>query len=231
MRRAFCKTQRHRSLFWLKMTTKRQKLGASIAQAAGLRISAAAVGRVASLLRNTADYDADSIHNSHCRDLSNWFQDITTPFGQLFVDLDVPMCDGSTYKWRVASPYALLWHLVSVSVAFGALLEGCIDGVLSDIALWGDEVCSGNQLRPDDHNRHVLIYWTFHQLPSWWRSVDEGWFPLGSMAYTTIQDVKGKYSGLLRVVLKYVLLGHTLNQKRCMSQQVRAQVARLDNVG
>jgi hypothetical protein len=189
---------------------KRAKTAASIAQAAGLRVSARALSRVLDVLDTLDEFDPDECAPSTLtRELHSWHEHVRCPLGAIFTTLDVPLDDGSVHAWRVASPFALLWHLANEAPAFGEFLCDTIGNRISDLTLWGDEVCNGNALRPDNRNKYVAVYISFHQWPAWWRWLDEGWLPIGVMSYTVMQTVKSKYSGLLKCVLQFILRGAT----------------------
>ena len=44
------------------------------------------------------------------------------------------------------------------------------------IAIYEDEVCPGNNHRHDKGRKYLAIYWTFLDLPEWFRSSTDGWF-------------------------------------------------------
>jgi hypothetical protein len=189
-------------------TAKRARTACSIAQAAGLRVSARAIGRVLDALASLSDYDPDECSvETLRRTLKSWHSDLRSPVGPLFISLDVPMADGSVYQWHVVSPFALLWHLAGASASFSEFLRDTIGDKISNLTLWGDECTTGNALRPDNRNKFVLVYISWHEFPSWWRWLDEGWIPIGLMRYTVMERVKSKYSGLLKCLLRYMLRG------------------------
>lgn len=190
------------------MASKRPKIGTRAAQAAGVNVSSRAIGRIAAILRDAEDYDPDACSQRSLRaDVSTWGDDVFTPVGKIFVTIDLPLDDGSTLPWKICSPFALMWYLASLSFAFSCLLEKTLSNVTSNIALWGDEGTGGNPLRPDEHNKFLMLYMTFHEWPSYWRSLDEGWLPLGCISYAMLHRVKSKYSGVLRALLMYMLKG------------------------
>ena len=125
----------------------------------------------------------------------------------IIATIDLLLDGGSTLPWKICSPFALMWYLASLSFAFSCLLEKTLSNVTSNIALWGDEGTGGNPLRPDEHNKFLMLYMTFHEWPSYWRSLGEGWLPLGCISYAMLHRVKSKYSGVLRALLMYMLKG------------------------
>ena len=100
-----------------------------------------------------------------------------------------------------------MFHLCALNIAFGDMIEKCLGNITSDITLWGDECTHGNQLRPDDNTKYLMIYLCFHQLPGYWRCVDEGWVPIGALSYPQLQTVRSHFSGVLKAVLRFILLG------------------------
>eukprot|EP00959_Pyramimonas_sp_CCMP1952_P240684 5030365-Pyramimonas_sp.AAC.2 len=78
---------------------------------------------------------------------------------------------------------------------------------MSKLALWGDETTGGNQLRPDSVGKYLSIYFCFVDLPEWFRSAEHGWFPIGVLPYSTLQNARGKYGGVLKAVFRMFFLG------------------------
>ena len=70
------------------------------------------------------------------------------------------------------------------------------------IAIYEDEVCPGNTHRHDKGRKYLAIYWTFLDLPEWFRSSMNGWFTFTFVTATKIEEIRGSDSQLSRLVLK-----------------------------
>ena len=78
------------------------------------------------------------------------FANTSTPHGPLLQAIDVPFVN-QIYRLDIISPFALLFYLTSVSVAFAELMRTAVLkglGCLS-LLLYSDELTPGNPLRSD----------------------------------------------------------------------------------
>ena len=68
-----------------------------------------------------------------------------TPYGELIQRLDMGGRPGPEY----INPFALLFQLCTVSVAFATFLKSCCKGGRVRVIIYADETRPGNALRPD----------------------------------------------------------------------------------
>ena len=134
------------------------------------------------------------------------FSQTHTPYGNLLEEVHLPCKSGGTLSWWIANPLALIWFLGSVSAAFGEFLFEHIDRV-ARISLWGDETVAGNPLRPDNANKFLAVYFSFTQLPGFFRTSDYGWWPIGVLHYEKVKELKCGYSTILKHTLEKMFLG------------------------
>ena len=64
----------------------------------------------------------------------------------------------------------------SVKSWIGALLLSYLKKGTSRIIIYLDECHPGNILRPDHGRKLMCIYWTWLELPEWWRTQANSWF-------------------------------------------------------
>eukprot|EP00959_Pyramimonas_sp_CCMP1952_P141353 2958659-Pyramimonas_sp.AAC.2 len=157
--------------------SKRPRVTIRHVQEAGLRSSARAIKRAFDSIGREAggpEVSSDSVATSTQRYASG----IRTPCGYVLEQLRVPLADGGHVEWTIANPFALIWHLCSISVGFSSLMARHLANKVGTLVFWGDETTAGNQQRHDSRNKFVAVYWVFKELPEAWRTSDHGWFPL-----------------------------------------------------
>ena len=94
---------------------------------------------------------------------------------------------------------------VVVVAVFGVRADGSFfrlhcSGQVNRVVFWGDETTGGNPLRPDSRTKFLCLYWSFLELPEWYRALDHGWMPIGYMKYDTLKHIVSGYSGVLKHV-------------------------------
>ena len=126
----------------------------------------------------------------------------TTPYGDLITVLELTDEDGQTIKVHSLNPFAFLSHVASVSaVAFGFLAQWLANKECR-LAFYCDGVTPGNVLRPDLGRHFEAIYWTFLELPSWFRSkVDLGWFPCCYIEPKYVNKVPGGMAAVAKMIV------------------------------
>jgi hypothetical protein len=128
---------------------------------------------------------------------------ITTPYGDLVTVVELTDEDGQTLKVNTLNPFAFLSHVASVSVAAFNFLAQWLANKECRLAFYCDGVTPGNVLRPDLGRHFEAIYWTFLELPSWFRSkVDVGWFPFCYIESKYIHKVPGGMAAVTKMVVK-----------------------------
>ena len=128
---------------------------------------------------------------------------ITTPYGDLITVLELTDEDGQTFKVNSLNPFAFLSHVASVSIAAFGFLAQHLANKSCRLAFYCDGVTPGNVLRPDLGRHFEAIYWTFLELPSWFRSkVDVGWFPFCYIESKFVKRVPGGMAAVTKMVVE-----------------------------
>ena len=84
-----------------------------------------------------------------------------TPYGELIQRLDMDGRPGPEY----INPFALLFKLCTVNVAFATFLKSCCKGGRARVIIYADETRPGNVLRPDKGRALQCLYWTLAEFP------------------------------------------------------------------
>jgi len=123
-----------------------------------------------------------------------------TPYGTITQHLDLTV-DGELYKWPFTNPFAYLHHMTRASDPFGSFLHEHLNGKLARIAIYADEVVPGNNLRPDHGRKLMCFYWTFVDLPHWYRVRRGGWIFFGAILSSRLASIQGGVSNVFRSIL------------------------------
>lgn len=127
--------------------------------------------------------------------------DIHTPVGSLLQTLELDTIDGGSYTFQHVNPCALLFILCDRSRRFAKLLTGLMMPLT--LLLSTDATTPGNQLHPDQPRQSDCIWFSFTQLPDWFRTrTHKGWWPFGFVKHTVIPKLVGGYSALMKRVLE-----------------------------
>ena len=138
---------------------------------------------------------------------------ISTPYGNLLVRLELELVEGGTWKWPICNPMALLYHMCEENLAFARLLQRSQRGSgVFRVCLYADEETPGNNQHPDVPKESQCFYWTFHELPDWFRASKAGWWYLGVMKTSAQDQTKGGQSGITAAILKqfWAEVGHNM---------------------
>ncbi len=174
------------------------------AQAIGLSVPLSVINKLRSVWDDDCSGDEGSNSDLFSRmggKPQSYVSSITTPYGKLFMSLDLGAEDG-VFKWPLLNPIALLWYLCDRHSRFGSYLIEKLSGGIAEIAIWADEATSGNELRPDNHTKFFRMLWTITNLDEHFRSQDTGWFPIGIMRYDDLKRVRGHFSSVLGSVFR-----------------------------
>ena len=95
--------------------------------------------------------------------------DVKTPYGDV---VRTARIDGT--EIHICHPASILWHFANISADFATMCGDCCTTV-NKIAVWTDEVVSGNVLRPDTANKHAVYFWTSLSWPAYVRLRDALW--------------------------------------------------------
>ena len=158
--------------------------------------------------------------------------DIITPFGPLLQEMEIPLDTGRPMKLLYAHPFALLHIMCQRSHTFFELLRRSIAQSSHNslgVILYSDETTIGNQLHPDRPRELLCLYWTFLQLPAWFRSRKVGWWPFTFLKASMQYDISGGLSKLMASALEVffcqrlnMLLGILLTSLTGVSMLLRA---------
>ena len=125
----------------------------------------------------------------------------TTPYGPLVqhVDLGTPQLR----TWEYVNPFAFLYYLSSISLAFATLMSETVSRASSPLkmVIYIDEVKPGNPLRPDHGRGTQSIYWSFADWPQWALQRSAVWLLLGVIRTSLVDDMPGGESSLMRHLL------------------------------
>lgn len=120
-----------------------------------------------------------------------------TPYGTVVKMLDL----APGVRMPYICPFALLFHLCSLSQSFAELCRSSLRGNVGRLVLYIDEIRPGNVLRPDKGRSTQCIYWTLTCFPEWFRTRELGWFTAMCLRSSVLEQVPGHTSGLLRTLL------------------------------
>jgi hypothetical protein len=95
--------------------------------------------------------------------------DVKTPYGDV---IRTARIDGT--EIHICHPASILWHFANISADFATMCGDCCTTV-NKIAVWTDEVVSGNVLRPDTANKYAVYFWTSLSWPAYVRLRDALW--------------------------------------------------------
>ena len=105
------------------------------------------------------------------------YDKLVTPNGPLYTTLAVPGKSGQPLHIDCIDPFAFLWLAAARSPEAAGFFEKELAGKQCRLAFYTDSVTPGNVLRPDKGRTFEAVYWTFMELPDWFRSqASDGWF-------------------------------------------------------
>jgi hypothetical protein len=122
--------------------------------------------------------------------LNDFIEDCVTPYGPILKNLSLDVGEEKPLLWQVASPFALLYKLSDCNHRFMPFLHNHLKGG-GRILLYTDETHPGNPLHFDEGLKVQCYYWTFNELPGWYRNWTHGWMPLGFFIYCRYEVVRG----------------------------------------
>jgi hypothetical protein len=135
--------------------------------------------------------------SSTYKELHKW-DTAETPYGPLYTSIT---CNG--IKVDCLNPFAFLWQAAQLDERLGAIFEQHLSGKVCRLALYCDGVKPGNVLRPDMGRSFEAVYWTFMELPDYFRSrCAFGWLPLCFVKSSTVQTLPAGMSSVAKELLK-----------------------------
>jgi len=139
-------------------------------------------------------------HGIHVHDAKSEIHkhdNVNTPFGSLYIDLVV-----GDLAVHCLNPFAMLWFVSQTKHTAQFLAKHLSSGVCR-IAFYCDGVKPGNTLRPDIARTFEAIYWTFFELPAWFRhNASASWFPLCFIQSRDLKSVSGGMAAVAKSVVK-----------------------------
>ena len=127
-----------------------------------------------------------------------------TPHGPVLQQFTVLKTDGQSLTVLYVKPAALLWIAVKQSPAFGEFLRQHLPSNTSAVCVYMDDVRPGNAHRPDNGRTYLAWYYSFLDLPEWWRTSELGWFDLAFTMWEDCKDIQGGVSALTDALLAAV---------------------------
>ena len=163
------------------------------------RVSITTLAHLAHSLGASSD-SASTITHQLREDLEK----LHTPHGYLIQTVDLPLTNGTMFKWKVCNPYALLFYLCTLSTSFGDFMVEHVGDSVCGIGLYTDETSPGNVIAPGGPPRKTqTVYWTCMRWPHWFRVRQCGWLPFGYLQHKVQKLVKGGLSGLVLQQLQF----------------------------
>ena len=130
-----------------------------------------------------------------------------TPYGTVVQTMDLGV--EPLRAWEYINPFALLWHLCTISAPFRGLMSACcgVHNSVLRVVTYIDEVCPGNPLRPEKSRTIQCLYWVFVEWPQWLLQRTNAWFCFGFMRTTLAEEINGGVSALMGRVLEILFVG------------------------
>ncbi len=127
--------------------------------------------------------------------------------------IELPLAEGGTFEMPMLDLGKFVYFLAEQSVAFRSLLASCFAKCPCspvnpwDAILYFDECTPGNALRPDNRRKMLAVYFTFRNFGPEALHKQAAWLPICYLRHTVLTTVAGKLSGVVRHVLRRLLLG------------------------
>ena len=98
-------------------------------------------------------------------------------YGHILQKMPLVLSKGEPYQWEYVNPFALVYQYSCLRPRFGDMLKAAANEAgFARIIFYMDEATPGNVLRPDAGRTLACFYWSFMELPSWFRSRQCGCF-------------------------------------------------------
>lgn len=131
------------------------------------------------------------------------YSEMKTPYGPVRTTLQMPLSDGKTADLCINNPFSLLYALTSTRPEFGDFLQRHTqqNGNQARIVMYSDETRPGNVHRPGHARQYECLQWTFAELPDWFRARKHGWFKLGYVTTSLVDQICGGMPALVKQIL------------------------------
>ncbi len=124
-------------------------------------------------------------------------------YGHILQKMPLVLSKGEPYQWEYVNPFALVYQYSCLRPRFGDMLKAAANEAgFARIIFYMDEATPGNVLRPDAGRTLACFYWSFMELPSWFRSRQCGWFFFGMFPLALVEHLPGGYASLFTSMVK-----------------------------
>ena len=128
------------------------------------------------------------------------------------IRMDLPLDDGTTYTWTLASPQAVFRKLVAHSPFLQTVLRSLeVDNSYSNplsIVHYHDEVTSGNLLAPVKSRSFYAFRFTFKELGKHLLTCQQMWFEYAILRSSVLEKVVGGISYVFRRLMHLFFTSH-----------------------
>ena len=149
------------------------------------------------------------------REATRLLMNEVTPFGQLIVEIQLDMVDGTTLTDYAVNPYAFLFHAYKEDGPFRKVLDQAIPGDHSHMRLvvYADEVVPGKELSHNNKRKQWCMYWSLGELLPYFH-LEETWIPILAIRSATVDKVSAGISQVMAqaLLLFFGDLGHDASQ-------------------
>ena len=135
-----------------------------------------------------------------------------TPYGPISVEREVPTTEGGTFRFRMASPVALLYfvffHCAEFATFFEQRLRVCPSTEANpwNLLLYCDEVHPGDQLGGKKLRKFHAIYFSFKEFGPTALSHEDMWFTIATVRTQVVNQIPGAMSKVFSLVLRDLFL-------------------------
>ena len=124
-------------------------------------------------------------------------------YGHILQKMPLVLSKGEPYQWEYVNPFALVYQYSCLRPRFGDMLKAAANEAgFARIVFYMDEATPGNVLRPDAGRTLACFYWSFMELPSWFRSRQCGCFFFGMFPLALVEHLPGGYASLFTSMVK-----------------------------
>jgi hypothetical protein len=116
------------------------------------------------------------------------YRAVDTPYGSVIDYMQIADNHGGTVKVEYINPFALIYLCSMESDYFGNFFASFLVNK-GRIALYCDEVSPSDGLKFEQNRAYNSVFFTFLDLPAWFRSRSLGWLPL---AHIPVELIKSK---------------------------------------
>ena len=110
----------------------------------------------------------------------------STPYGLVVQSMDI----GDGVMWDFINPFALIYHLTSISTAFSEFFHEAVHRARGElqVLIYGDEFVPGNPNRVDKGRSLMSYYYSFLSFPTYMLNMCQGWFVFGELRNKLLKE-------------------------------------------